>query len=106
ELVVGRAEDGTRWATTIAPDGPTGAAGALEAPDEPLRWPSTFTVRSEMDPADWCALVERAARATAGPDLDKVVLAREVTVTTDRPIDRLGVLARLRAGYPGCHLVS
>ncbi|MFP3902339.1 MAG: isochorismate synthase MenF [Acidimicrobiia bacterium] len=117
ELVVGRAGDGTRWATTIAPEGgahgrtgegggPDPPAGALAAPGGPLPWPSTFTVRSEIDPAGWCALVERAARATAGPELDKVVLAREVTVTTDRPIDRLGVLARLRAGYPGCHLVS
>jgi menaquinone-specific isochorismate synthase len=36
--------------------------------------------------------------------LAKVVLAREVVVTADAPIDVAAVLARLRAGYPTCHV--
>src|SRR5690606_31092313 len=109
-LVVGRAEDGTRWVTTITEDDDPGAGtdapARLEAADEPLPSPGTFSVAADLDPTEWCRLVEQAARATTGPDLAKVVLARQVTVTTDRPLDRSEVLARLRTAYPGCHLVS
>jgi menaquinone-specific isochorismate synthase len=37
---------------------------------------------------------------------EKVVLARQVDVTADRPLDRHAVLDRLRTGYPGCHIVG
>jgi isochorismate synthase len=104
-LVVGRAEGGTRWVTTVASD-ERSAGTALPGPDEALPSPRTFSVSSELDPTEWCAIVEEAARATAAGDLDKVVLAREVTVTTDRPIDRRDVLERLRTAYPGCHVVA
>jgi isochorismate synthase len=60
-----------------------------------------------MDPAEWCALVERLTEVLAGgSSLAKVVLAREVVVQADRPLDRVAVLSRLRAAYPDCHLVS
>jgi menaquinone-specific isochorismate synthase len=110
EVVWGRAEDGTRWVTTI------GRADA--APVEPVELctpsrpsagmpPSRITVAS-VRPADWWQdLVAEAttAMASAGPDgLQKVVLAREVTAEADQPFDRGAVLARLRAAYPGCFL--
>ena len=71
--------------------------------------PQSFTVEATMAPEDWCALVERATKMLAGEPpgaLSKVVLAREIVVGTDRPLDRLAVLQRLRAAYPGCHLLS
>jgi menaquinone-specific isochorismate synthase len=70
--------------------------------------PQRFTVDASMAPEDWCALVERATKVLADETstLSKVVLAREVEVGADRPIDPVAVLRRLRAAYPGCHLVS
>jgi menaquinone-specific isochorismate synthase len=175
EVVVGRADDGTRWLTTIGaadapasdapPDtvvtalttrtattdqdrhadpGRTGDGGAVAEPadsaDRPGAaarsghagpgeasgrddrsaagpagiWagsaasPQRFTVEATMPPEDWCALVERATKVLAGDPatLSKVVLAREIVVGTDRPLDRSAVLRRLRAAYPGCHLLS
>jgi menaquinone-specific isochorismate synthase len=106
ELVVGRSEDGARWLTTfgdhpaeVPTDPPDATAGAGP--------PSEFVVRSSQDPAWWCDVVARAAKHIGGSDrLRKVVLAREVVVTADRPFDVTAVLARLRAGYPGCHVFS
>jgi isochorismate synthase len=153
EVVVGRADDGTRWVTTIgsadAPgllgDGPHSADGDLAAllagdPAEsgsaaavaptgtgtggrrrphgiwsaPGWSPQRFTVETTMAPEDWCALVERTTKmlarqmlaGQASGDLAKVVLAREIVVGTDRPLDRSAVLQRLRSAYPGCHLLS
>ena len=64
-----------------------------------------------------CATRSRLAaggvvRPSSGPPLSwpaalaKVVLARQVDVTADRPLDRRAVLERLRAAYPGCHIVG
>jgi len=115
-LAVGRADDGTRWVTTIgAPDDPRHGQPADELlaavpTAATLPPPRQVTVASAMEPDDWCGLVERATKmltegqATGG--MVKVVLAREVLVTADRPIDRLAVLERLRTTFPGCHVVS
>jgi menaquinone-specific isochorismate synthase len=107
---VGRAADGTRWITTIAPpDDPRHALPAsqvLPPPDAPVPAPRRITVESTLDPADWQALVERATKVLAGGDMHKVVLARELAVTADGPLDPLALLRALARRYPGCHLVS
>jgi menaquinone-specific isochorismate synthase len=115
-LVAGRADDGTRWLTTVGPaDDPRHHA----APDDllatvpaasPLPPPRSVTVASAMEPDDWCDLVERATKVLAGAgdadDLRKVVLAREIHVRADRPFDRVALLDRLRTTFPDCHIVS
>jgi isochorismate synthase len=115
ELIVGRAEDGTCWVTTV---GPAGAGGphdgpvAVEAPTrDPLPPPRSVTVSSTIDPTAWCELVERATKALVGaadrPDgLRKVVLARELALAADRPFDTGAVLAYLRRRFPGCHVLA
>jgi menaquinone-specific isochorismate synthase len=110
ELVVCRANDGARWVTTIGPgDGPVEGDPELEAvPPPTVPAPTQFTVEPARSPEWWCELVARTAKHVAegaGP-LRKVVLAREVTVAADQPFDPAVVVARLRAGYPGCHLFS
>jgi menaquinone-specific isochorismate synthase len=112
KLVAGKSDDGTRWLTTIGDaDEPVpdldeillgdGAARASS------RQPREFSVTSLRPPEDWCDLVSRATKAlTDDPDFIKVVLAREVAVSTDVPIDRHGWLERLRSAYPGCHVIS
>jgi isochorismate synthase len=111
-------------------------AGTPAGDGAPLPPPRRYEIESTMEPGEWCALVERATKVlvdrpaspiAGGPGgapagrgrgatghagdagatgMGKVVLAREVVVTADRPLDRLAVLRRLRAAYPGCHLVA
>jgi isochorismate synthase len=118
-VVVGRAGDGTRWITVVADDAGPPPAGAAPRPDPDaptaddlvgpratLPQPQRYAVESRHAPEWWCDLVERATKAMAGGAFDKVVLARQVDVTADRPLDRYAVLDRLRTAYPGCHIVG
>jgi isochorismate synthase len=109
-VVAGRADDGTRWLTTIGEGAADAGRPHLEADAEHLPAVQRFTVTAQRDPEDWCALVEGATKAMTGAmtgnDLHKVVLARQIDITADGAIDRLAVLQRLRSAYPGCHIVS
>ena len=109
ELVVpatvwGRAENGTRWVTTIGPaDDAPAAVQALDAPAlAPAAEPSRFAVEPTLDPEAWCDLVAAATKAIAAGAFEKVVLAREVEVVADRPFAIPAVLSRLRLAYPTC----
>ena len=94
-IVVGRAEDGTRWVTTIDDDDQPVLA------DEPeLEQPSTFSVRPLRSPASWCGAVRDAVAEMQSGALTKAVLAREVAVEADADIDVAAILQRLRATYP------
>ena len=106
ELVVpstvwGRAEDGTRWVTTI---GSTDTPAHDIEPASPAVEPSRFTVGPTLAPAVWCDLVAEATAAIAGSAFEKVVLAREIEVVADAPFDVASVLGRLRAAYPSCFI--
>lgn len=100
-LVVGRAEDGTRWVTTIGDDD-----AELVAPARHGVAPSQFRIASSRPPADWCATVAAAVERLAAGELTKAVLAREVVVEADEPIDVVDVLRRLRAAYPSTILYA
>ena len=107
EVIAGRAEDGTRWVTTVTPsDRPAPPDPDIAGPRANRRQPQTYTLTGAHSPEWWSDLVQQATKAMAGGDFEKVVLARQVDVTTDQPIDRLAVLERLRTGYPGCHIVG
>lgn len=101
EIVVGRDDRGTRWVTTIGDVDP-GPVLFDEAP--PVVLPERVTVRAVQSADDWCEAVVAGRDAVRAGALRKVVLARELLVETDRPIDRRGVLRRLAAGFPGCML--
>ena len=115
QATVARDADGTRWVTTVVARGDAAetearhdaAAAVVDHPPAspgPTDGPGEFQVQSARPPQDWVdAVAEATARITAG-QLDKVVLAREITVTADRPIPVATVLARLAAAYPGCFL--
>jgi menaquinone-specific isochorismate synthase len=104
ELVVGKTDDGTRWCTVIgaSEDEPP----TLLAEDDPVVAPSRFDVRAGRPPEEWCDAVARAVAAMQAGELDKVVLAREILVEADAPIDVLDVLRRLRASYPTAYVFS
>lgn len=108
-LVVGRAEDGSRWVTTVAARGDEPDLGAALAglPHSPTASePSSFSVRPVRPPADWCASVAEATARMATTDLHKAVLAREVAIEADAPLDRVTILQRLQRTYPGCMITS
>jgi isochorismate synthase len=102
-IVVGKSEDGTRWVTTT---GDAEAEPELLADDAPNAAPSRFDVRSVRPPSEWCDAVASAVDAMRAGKLEKVVLAREVRVEADAPIDTVEVLRRLRAAYPSAYVFA
>lgn len=94
-IVVGKADDGTRWLTTIADHGQP-----VLAPEVMLDQPTTFTVRPARPPDEWCDAVASAVASMRAGALTKAVLAREVVIEADASIDVVAVVARLRAAYP------
>ncbi|MDZ7677165.1 MAG: isochorismate synthase [Acidimicrobiales bacterium] len=109
EVLVGRGPDGTRWLTHVVANGDRPAAVDLHppTPTESELDPGEIRIRSARDPRDWCAALAQGRDTLGGADgLRKFVLAREITVDTDRPLSRSAVLGRLRRAYPGCYLTS
>ena len=109
-VVIGR-RDGEAWITTITgpDDGPAAARLAAEmAADargggtDSRPAPSEFTLTSAIDHDAWVGLVARAVARIDGGALGKVVLARQVDVTANRPFVTSDVLSRLLALYPTC----
>ena len=109
-VVIGR-RDGEAWITTIGrPGGDPSAASlasrmvadALGGFADPRPAPSQFTLTSVMDHDAWKGLVAGAVARIDGGALGKVVLARHVNVTANRPFITSDVLSRLLALYPTC----
>ncbi len=97
EVVVGRRDDRT-WVTAVSPEdvGTTGRPLAAR-PAPQLRYADGAT-----DPASWCAAVAAAVRRIDGDELAKVVLARDLLVTADAPLDPRRLLTRLAERFPDC----
>ncbi len=91
------------WPASVAHGGPpqenpndeSGGAGKAGGPDQ-------FDVKTWPSHQGWRASVERALQHIEDGRIAKVVLARQVTIETNRPI-RLGlILRRLASLYPTC----
>ena len=91
--IVARDVDGRAWHTTIH-----SASSVLE----PTAPPTAFSIAAATDFSRWEAQVEHALRLIADGALEKVVLARAITVEADRPWSRWTVLDLLRRTQPGC----
>ena len=109
-VLVGR-RDGEAWITTLAgpDDGPEVArlagqmaADALGGFTDPRPAPSEFTLTSVLDHDAWREIVAAAVDRVTSGALGKVVLARQVDVTANRPFVIPDVLSRLLALYPTC----
>jgi menaquinone-specific isochorismate synthase len=109
-VVIGRC-DGEAWITTTAGPGDglsaarlaeRMAADALGGFTDPRRAPSEFTLSPMMDHDAWGGLVSGAVARIADGTLGKVVLARQVDVTANRPFVTSDVLSRLLVLYPTC----
>jgi len=98
-VVLGR-RDGVGWLTTVGDVDPREVLlPESEDDDHPLR---LRYADGALDPATWSAAVATAvARIDAG-ELQKVVLARDLLVSADAPLDPRRLLRRLAARFPGC----
>jgi menaquinone-specific isochorismate synthase len=99
EVVVGRRE-GRSWVTVVGAGITT--PPAISATDQPeLPGDVTFS-DGPVDPDAWQHIVADAVGRIAGGGIDKVVLARDLVATLDKPLDVRAPLARLAHDYPGC----
>jgi menaquinone-specific isochorismate synthase len=98
-LIVGRTAEGTRWSTEVAPAGAAPSPIPEPGTDDDAA-PHELTIRSVRPARDWEQAVATATRRIREGELTKVVLARELRVESDHPIDPTLLLARLRAMYP------
>jgi len=97
EVVVGR-RDGLTWITVA--DGADPQLPTTAPRTDPVGW--LRYADGALGPVAWCAAVAAAVdRITAG-ELQKVVLARDLIVTADAPLDRRRLLLRLAERFPGC----
>jgi menaquinone-specific isochorismate synthase len=100
-VVVVKSPNGSCWTTTIV-DGADGASepAVVLAPSGPPR-PTAHSYRIDQVTATdmYLAAVEAARDAVRSGRLTKAVIAREIAVTASHPIDRHGVLHRLKAAF-------
>lgn len=101
EVVVGKGPDGHRWITTI-----DGAPGDLPPRSAPRPSAATFTVRPLTDPSVFVDAVVAGRDAVRAGHLTKVVIARDVGVESDEPIDIHALLLRLRASFGSSYRYS
>ncbi|SDC12386.1 isochorismate synthase [Geodermatophilus telluris] len=99
EVVVGR-RGSVAWLTTTGDADPRevlASAGSLPPAPSRLRYADGV-----LDPASWCSAVAAAVARIDDGDLAKVVLARDLLVTADAPLDPRRLLDRLAARFPDC----
>jgi menaquinone-specific isochorismate synthase len=99
EVVVGR-RDGVGWVTTL-----DGAGQTVLPPVERLtegQPPRLRYADGALDPATWSAAVATAVGRIGAGELAKVVLARDLLVSSDLPLDPRRMLRRLADRFPDC----
>ena len=100
-VTVGKAADGRRWVTRI-----DGSDEPVTAGPRPVPRAQQFTVQP-LTPVDrYLAAVTAARDAVRDGRLTKAVIAREVQVSSDEPIDVHAVLLRLKAAFGRSHRYS
>lgn len=107
EVLVGSGSEGRRW-LTVVDDGSLTTDDAsqrlLEAQNsDPIEAaaPQEFQLTAAMAPEVWCDSVVAAARAEIRSGLlQKAVLARELVLRTDKPIETATVIQRLVEDFP------
>ena len=100
-VVLGRDGTGLAWLTVITRAGDAG--GEDSQPSQPAD-PGAIQWRDGALPGpQWEQAVAEAVRRISRGDLRKVVLARDVYATAERPIDPRTLLRRLSGRYPECY---
>ncbi len=105
QRIVGRSGQ-QGWETIISEGGEEPSAsrpGPAQPPGEP---PDQFTLVSSMPHHEWKEMVAAAVGELSESDLRKVVLARRIDISANRPFIVSDVLERLVALYPSCMVFS
>jgi menaquinone-specific isochorismate synthase len=100
--ILGRDGTGNAWLTTITPEGETPWQRTPFDPPEPpdiVSWHDGALSAPEWEQA----VGEAVHRIKHSAELRKVVLARDLYATANRPIDARALLDRLADRYPGCY---
>jgi isochorismate synthase len=98
KVLVGKAADGSRWITVI--DGSIEEAIETLVPLAPPRPAAGSFAVSPGVPVDTYLKAVAAARdAVRAGEITKAVIARDIVIRSDEPIDVRAVLRRLRASY-------
>jgi menaquinone-specific isochorismate synthase len=98
EVLVGR-RGRTWWLTTIALGGQLPPPVVPAPQDAPAAPTDVAFADGALSGADWSGAVAAAVARIAAGDLDKVVLARDLVVDAQAPIDPRSVLQRLAERY-------
>ncbi|MGI9597840.1 MAG: isochorismate synthase [Acidimicrobiales bacterium] len=114
EVILGLNQTGQRWLTVVGDesDDTSGLVSAAMARIDSLLQPGTdppeptrYDLRSVLSPDRWRDDVVGAARQRIRRgDLDKAVLAREMVLTTDRPLSMAAIVNRLDSVFPSAAL--
>ena len=100
-VTIGKGPDGDRWITTI-----DGAEADLEPPHAPTARAGAFSVVPGVPVETYLAAVATGRDAVRAGRLTKVVIARDVLVEADRPLDVHAILLRLRASFGSSYRYS
>jgi menaquinone-specific isochorismate synthase len=101
EVVVGKDRDGRQWVTRVGDS-------LLDVQPAPRPDPAAaaFTVEALAPLEQYLSAVTAARDAVRAGRLTKAVIAREIRVASDRPIDVHAVLLRLRASFGSSYRYS
>jgi len=100
-MTVVKAADGRRWVTTID-DAPLD----LDTPPRPAPRAQSFATAPLTQVDHYLAAVTAARDAVREGRVTKAVIAREISVTSDEPIDIHAVLVRLRLSFGSSYRYS
>jgi isochorismate synthase len=100
-MAVVKAADGRQWVTTI-----DDARSELDTPPRPEPRAQSFTTAPLTPVKDYLLAVTAARDAVRDGRLTKAVIAREITVSSDEPIDIHAVLVRLRMSFGSSYRYS
>ena len=100
-VVVGKGAGGERWITTI-----DGAEADLAPPPGPPASAGAFSVRPGVPVQTYLDAVAAGRDEVRAGRLTKVVIARDIVVEADHPLDVHAILLRLRAAFGSSHRYS
>lgn len=107
-VVVGKGPGGERWTTVMSRDGEPDVDldELLTPPPAPRPRANAFRIRPGVAIDTYLAAVAAARDAVKQGDLLKAVIARDVFVECDEPLDVHGILLRLRASFGSSYRYS
>jgi menaquinone-specific isochorismate synthase len=98
-----RRRAGRAWLTVVAEDPVTDDHLVLPPPPEPRDTGRVRYAGTSAAEIAWLDAVDRAVRRLRAGEAEKVVLARDRLVYSDRPFDVPSLLRRLRDRFPQCY---